>query len=183
MRDRLRPRALLAATGAALVLLSIPAMGQEHETGAPKDSPTATPEREKTQQEYREILQARNRDTMHPGDPLLLIGVDQDGNDMRKSTPILEQSDKKIVMVDPNEAYERALALYAAGATYKTPMRPAADSDVTSAPKRAPRTAAHSSVVEASAQWPWLVATAICVAFIVWLGRRYSEPTKQARAR
>jgi hypothetical protein len=158
-------------------------MGQEPGSGAPTDDASAQPEREKTLQEYREILQSRNRDTMHPGDPLFLIGVDQEGNDMRKSTPILEQSDKKIVMVDQGEAYERALALYSAGATYKSPLPPATDSGGATATQRAPRAASRSAVVEAGPQWPWLVATAICVAFIVWLGRRFSEPAKQARAR
>ena len=182
MRDPARPRALLAATGAALLLLSISAMGQEHGSGAPTDSGTAQPEREKSLQEYREILQSRNRETMHQGDPLLLIGVDQDGNDMRKSTPILEQSDKKIVMVDQDEAYERALALYAAGAAYKSPLPRAGDAGVTAAPKPGPRVATHGGPVESGAQWPWLVATAICVAFIVWLGRRFAEPSKPSRA-
>jgi hypothetical protein len=157
-------------------------MGQEHESGTPKNGETAPPEREKSLQEYREILSSRNRDTMHPGDPLLLIGVDQDGNDSRKDTPILEQSDKKIVMVDQGEAYQRALALYGAGATFKSPMTPATDGDLAARPKPGPRPASHGSAPEAGPQWPWLVATAICVAFIVWLGRRFSEP-KQARAR
>ena len=175
MKAIVRPRARLAARGAALLLLSVPAMAQDKVTGSPQDG-ASQPEPEKSLKEYREILQSRNRDTMHPGDPLLLIGVDQDGNDMRKSTPILEQSDKKIVMVDQDEAYQRALALYAAGATFKSPMAAATDGDGAAHSKPKSRPASRSSVPEAGPQWPWLVATAICVAFIVWLGRRFSEP-------
>lgn len=182
MRASVRTRPLLAAAGAAFLLLSVPAIGQEQEPGAPKEGEKTAPEREKSLQEYREILSSRNRDTMHPGDPLLLIGVDQDGNDMRKNTPILEQSDKKVVMVDQQEAYERALALYAAGAMYKSPIPAAADSQVATAPKPAPRTSAHAAVVESGPQWPWFVATAICVGFIVWLGRRFSGTAKNANA-
>jgi hypothetical protein len=165
-----------------LLLSAVPAIGQEKGTSAAKDAPAA-PEREKSMQEYREILSSRNRDTMHPGDPLLIVGVDQDGNDMRKTTPILEQSDKKVVMVDQQEAYDRALAMYAEGATYKSPLRAASDPEVASAPKRpASRSASHGSAVEAGPQWPWFVATAICVAFIVWLGRRFAAPTKETHA-
>jgi hypothetical protein len=181
VRSSVRTGTLLAALGVAFLLLSVPAIGQEQGSEAPKEAEKTAPEREKSLQEYREILSSRNRDTMHPGDPLLLIGVDQDGNDMRKNTPILEQSDRKVVMVDQQEAYERALALYAAGAMYKSPLPAAApDSEVASAPKRAPRASSRGAAVEAGPQWPWFVATAICVAFIVWLGRRFAAPSKHA---
>jgi hypothetical protein len=183
VRERNRSRALLAAAAAASLLLSLPARGQEQEHDASKPTETPAPEREKTLREYQEILSSRNRDTMHPGDPLLIIGVDQDGNDMRKDTPILEQSDRKMVMVDQHEAYERALALYAAGAMYKTPLPAAADSEVASAPnKHAAHSSSRGAPVEPGPQWPWLVATAICVAFILWLGRRFATPGKDAAA-
>ncbi len=141
------------------------------------------PVRELTLQQSRDLLQARNRNLMHPGDPLTIVGVDQGDNDMRKRTPALANSNKVVTQVDQSEAYDRALAMYANGATFKTPIAPVVDE---SEPHKhhSPRPAAPASEPQKSArQWPWLVALAISIAFMVWLGKHFAEPAPARRAR
>jgi hypothetical protein len=166
--------ARLAAAALALLLLghsTVAAQEREHK-----------PVHEPSLQESRDILQSRNRTLMHPGDPLLIVGVDQGDNDMRARTPALANSNKVVKQVDQGEAYQRALAMYESGATFKSPISQAADEEGqhknhSSKPANAP------VPVQAAAQWPWLVALAISIAFMVWLGKRFGEPTPARRTR
>jgi hypothetical protein len=167
-----RPRALLVTAATCLMLLSLPAEAQESRAG----------ERELTLQESRDILQARNRNRMHPGDPLALVGVEQGGNDIRSMTPALANSDRYSLPVDQDEAYARALAMYDSRAMFSAPMAPSPEARVTQQRKPAHSQVPKSAPVEGGAQWPWLVAFAIAIAFMVWLGKHFSDPQGQRRA-
>jgi hypothetical protein len=175
VRDRARRCAALAAAAFALAFLGLPAAAQETEK-------PAKPVHEPTLQESRDILQSRNRNVMHPGDPLLLVGVDQGDNDMRARTPALENSNKVVLQVDQDEAYHRALAMYDSGATFKSALSPATGEDATSVRKSSPARFQRGVPVEAGSQWPWLVALGISIAFMVWLGKHFAEPTPGRRA-
>jgi hypothetical protein len=68
------------------------------------------------------LLPSRNRATMHPGEPLKLIGVEQNENDIRSSTPALKQSDRAVTIVNADENYKRTLAMYDKGAKFGAPL-------------------------------------------------------------
>ena len=60
-----------------------------------------------------ELLNERNREDMHPGNPLKLVGVEQEGNSFRERTPALLNGDIVAALVDPEENRARRLAMYA----------------------------------------------------------------------
>lgn len=67
-------------------------------------------------------LEERARDELHPSeDPLVVVGREQAGNDLRARTPALARGKLVAAAIDPVAAYERALALYAEGATFHAP--------------------------------------------------------------
>ena len=54
----------------------------------------------------------RDREFMHPGNPLEVVGLEDADNDIRSRTPALERSDRQAAVVDLEELYDRKLALY-----------------------------------------------------------------------
>jgi len=69
-----------------------------------------------------DFLPGRNRSRMHPGDPLVIVGIEQGDNDIRSRTPVLEQSDRAATFVNPDENYRRTLAMYDQGASFHEPL-------------------------------------------------------------
>ena len=63
-------------------------------------------------QRLLELLNERNREDMHPGNPLKLVGVEQEGNSFRDRTPALLNGDIVAALVDPEENRARRLAMY-----------------------------------------------------------------------
>ncbi len=57
---------------------------------------------------------------MHDGDPLLLIGLEQGGNDLRSLTPALANSDREAKQLNPDDLYERTIAMYDKGAHFNS---------------------------------------------------------------
>lgn len=57
----------------------------------------------------------RNRERMHPGQPLHVVGSEQEDNSFRERTPSLMKAEKVAVLVDPDENYRRRLAMYDTG--------------------------------------------------------------------
>ncbi len=57
----------------------------------------------------------RNRERMHPGQPLHVVGAEQEDNSFRERTPSLIRAEKVAVIVDPDENYRRRLAMYDSG--------------------------------------------------------------------
>jgi hypothetical protein len=69
-----------------------------------------------------DLLPGRNRARMHPGNPLVIVGVEQGDNDIRSRTPVLAQSDRAATFVNPDENYRRTLAMYDQGASFHDPL-------------------------------------------------------------
>lgn len=68
------------------------------------------------------LLRDRHRETLHPGEPLRIVGLEQGDNDFRARTPALVRSDRAALQVDPDEQYERRLAAYTNGSTFHRPL-------------------------------------------------------------
>jgi len=104
----MRTAAVAAALAAALVA---PAPGQ--------DAPS---------HDDRDTVRSRDRGDLHPGDPLRVVGMgDADAaNDFRGGLRIARRGDLEPVQVDQEEAYQRRLALFEAGARIDRPSNVAA---------------------------------------------------------
>jgi hypothetical protein len=72
--------------------------------------------------EIDRLLWDRGREILHPADPLDLKGVEEEGNDFRHRTPLLEQSDRAGAQVDEEENHLRRLAMYAEGRSFHAPL-------------------------------------------------------------
>lgn len=83
----------------------------ELDVGRTTDGSVSKPELEEQKQNLRE----RNRSSLYPGDPLVIVGIEQGDNDIRSRTPALLNSDRKSTRVNDDEAYRRKLALYEDG--------------------------------------------------------------------
>lgn len=66
-------------------------------------------------------LSQTDRETIHPGDPLEVIGIDQGDNNFRAVSPALAEGELAVTMVDPEELRARRLAMYSSQARYSTP--------------------------------------------------------------
>ncbi|MDZ4775113.1 MAG: hypothetical protein SGI72_18500 [Planctomycetota bacterium] len=86
----------------------------------------------------KENLRDRNRGSMHPGDPLVIVGIEQGNNEIRSRTPALASAVRTPVIVDDDLAYKRKLALFEGGGRAMQPLQ------VTRQTHAAPRTN-HSS--------------------------------------
>ncbi|MEQ1893189.1 MAG: hypothetical protein ABL998_11640 [Planctomycetota bacterium] len=72
----------------------------------------------------RRTLSERGRDQLHPAaDPLVVVGREQAGNDLRARTPALGRVERVAAVIDPIAAHERALALYEEGAKFHAPPK------------------------------------------------------------
>ena len=91
-------RALLLSASAWWIGLAGPAVAQQTGSGDVDNSLIRT----------EGLLPGRNRATMHPGNPLTIVGLEQAGRDLRSGTPALEQSDRAVALVDPEENRRRA---------------------------------------------------------------------------
>ena len=66
-------------------------------------------------------LRNRHRETLHPGEPLRIVGLEQGDNDFRASTPALAHSDAAATQVDLDEIHRRRLAAYTEGSVFHAP--------------------------------------------------------------
>jgi hypothetical protein len=115
-------------------------------------------------------LREHYRPTLHPGDPLRIVGLEQDGNDLRAKTPVLARGEHEPRQVDGEASYRRALALYG-GTFYHVPLAPAS----AAGPKSAAR---HPLYVEpepepvargpAATPWSVLAGLSVSVLLLVW---------------
>jgi len=102
-----RPHAARALAALLAVLLCTPLAAQSE--GDPSIA------------ESERILSDRQREVIHPGIPIDLVGIEQGDNSFRDRTPALENSDGLVAVVDREELYRRRLALYS-GATITQSM-------------------------------------------------------------
>ena len=89
-------------------------------------------------------LSERDREAMHPADPLRLSGLDQGDGGFRARTPALLRSDRSATLIDEAESYRRRIAMYERGASYSKP--PAACARLLPAPE--PRSPAEKASIE-----------------------------------
>ena len=75
--------------------------------------------------EFARLAGSRNRESMRDGESDVLVtrGISEGDNDFRAQTPALQKSAGEVAMVDIEELRERALAMYAEGATFDSPPR------------------------------------------------------------
>lgn len=71
------------------------------------------------------VLFSRDRELMHPGDPLLVVGLEQDGNSFRDRAPALFASDRTPLQVDAEVNYRRRLSMYQEAASFRVALPPA----------------------------------------------------------
>lgn len=77
----------------------------------------ASAQRSVSENETR-LIGSRNRERMHPGNPLTVVGSEQEDNSFRDRTPSLMNAEKVAVLVDEDEAYRRRMAMYNSGARF-----------------------------------------------------------------
>lgn len=170
------------------------AHAQAHSTASASGTPTgeqaaahALPPdggRAPTSSEVDAAVRAHDRARIHPGDPLALVGVEQQGNDARARTPVLANSVRRTESVDADENYRRTLAMYEQGARFHTPLAPAdpraahaADASNAARPSAA-RTAPASA---SSSILPWIGAALLACAVAGWTVLRFKPPHPAAR--
>ncbi|MBI5432775.1 MAG: hypothetical protein HZA52_08100 [Planctomycetes bacterium] len=138
-----------------------------------QDSPPTTAERGAKPADVV-LLRERNREALHPGDPLRLVGREQDSNDLRGRTPALAKTDGAVVYVDQDEAYRRKLAMYADRARFTetlpvSPDGPPEGEEGAPAASPAPRKrAAPAPTPEPARSWAplWIGAAALGLAVL-----------------
>lgn len=126
---------------------------------------------------FEEVLRQRNREALNPApDPLRVIGLEQEGNDLRSRTPALLKGDLSAALLDPDAAYERALALYEDRTLNGTPPPRAPSTPQRAVPARERKhaerggaPAAHDDGFGWSSTLPSFVLGAL---FVLWLFRR-----------
>lgn len=120
------------------------------------------------------LLHERNRSAMHPGDPLKIVGLEQGGNNIRASTPMLEQSDRVAAMVNPDENYRRTIAMYEDGATFQQPLAMLSPAPTTSDATPAIGHVRGGQVANdaSSSDWPWVLVLALIAFLMYWMQRR-----------
>jgi hypothetical protein len=148
---------------------------------APKQpSKWARESTERTEQAVRE----RDRELLHPGGALDVVGAEQGDNGFRSSTPALERGALSAAKVDIDELYARRLAMYEESRSFHTPVGPARD-EVDGAetardkvPLRAPEAAAEPARANTGLL---LTLTVLGVLGSVWVVQR--APLKRGPGR
>lgn len=133
---------------------------------------------EPSAQESDLILTQRVRSAIHPGDPLHVVGNEQEGNDLRSRTPALGRTDHRAREVDEAELYRRTLAAYEDGAQFATP--PCTSAPSLSVAARRAQGAAPEAVLTAS-RWPTVLGLSAGALVLVWLVTRSRFSSGPAR--
>ena len=74
-------------------------------------------------QRVENLLRERNRETLHPGNPLTIGGLEAEENDFRERSPALASVDRSRIYVDPQESRARRLAMYAGATSFNTSLK------------------------------------------------------------
>ncbi len=118
-----------------------------------------------------EALRQHYRPALHPGDPLRIVGNEQDGNQLRENTPLLGRGEHASLQVDIEASYQRALAMYGDGASFHSPL-PTAEKAEPAARPRPPRETAPEVApkVRGPEATPWsvLAGVSVSVLLLVW---------------
>jgi hypothetical protein len=127
---------------------------------------------ETVSEEVDRLLWDRGREILHTGDPLDIVGQEEGENGFRDRTPILQQSDKAVAMVDIDESYRRRLAMYSEGRSFHRPLPAAAGnlagmsgSALAARPPAAPTTPDGPS--GGGALWPIILPASLLLALLL----------------
>jgi hypothetical protein len=147
----------LAPTLFAACALASALHAQEPAADAPVEKP-----HEYVSKDQHAVLAERERERMHPGEALNLVGIDEGAPEFRAKTPSLERNSGSVAFVDPDALREQRLAMYEAGHVSTRPLPRLAEGDArrAEAPKRKPAPAVEP---EAPAR-PWYMNK------LLWLG-------------
>ncbi|HPF14853.1 MAG: hypothetical protein H6830_07290 [Planctomycetes bacterium] len=99
-------------------------------------------------------LAGSDRELMHPGNPLLVVGLDQADNQFRASTPALTKAEVAATQVDPAELRARRLAMYQEGSRFDRPLVASSRLTTTDPLRELPEFAADRKRVETPAEAP-----------------------------
>lgn len=167
------PQRIIATSSVALILFLLVPSGRAQ--GGDQAS-TAQSEGIAEFEAQKDSLRERNRSAMHPGDPLLIIGVEQGDNDIRSRSPALLQSDRAATRVDAEEAHERRLALFDSGGLNQqavtVPRSPAA------ATRAVVKKQSASEGVETTTGrhiLAWCIGLLISTLFTAWMFKRFGH--------
>lgn len=115
MTNRIPTGALLAS---ALVLLTQLASAQ-----APEIAPEDLKQHGMSVADIGQLLDSRDRELLHPGQPLIVVGNEEGDNEFRHGTPLLEGALASRGTFDAAEARDRRLAMYEGGTRFSSPLR------------------------------------------------------------
>ena len=122
--------------------------------------------------ELEELKWERDKELMHTQSPALALGgLEQGDNDMRGRTPALQNSDRAVALLDPEENYRRRLALYDQGATFASAPRVVASAVVRTPAAHPARSAGpqSSAAFESEARPPSFVALGLPTGIVMLL--------------
>lgn len=68
--------------------------------------------------DVRSAVLERDREWIHPGDQLRIVGLEQGDNDFRSRTPALLNGNLETAQIDQDTLYARKLALYETGESF-----------------------------------------------------------------
>lgn len=97
---------------------------QEPAAEAPVERP-----HEYVSKDQHAVLAERERERMHPGDALNLVGIDEGAPGFREKTPSLARNTGEIAYVDADALREQRLAMYEAGHVSTRPLPRLAEGD------------------------------------------------------
>jgi hypothetical protein len=158
-------RAVLCVCTASWLLVAVRS-APARQIGLPNANP---PAKDLSPGESDVLLRDRNRDTMHSGLPLVVVGREQGGNDLRSRTPALAQADHQAAIVNPDDIYRRTLAMYEDGAAFHVPpVAASVSADVLKTQRRVARAGRNAALVPASSRWPWILAATVVALALAW---------------
>ena len=123
------------------------------------------------------LLFQRDREAMHPGRPLTLVGIEQGGNDFRARSPALAKCDRTVTRVATEESRRRLLSMYEQGTRFHEPPAsfyrpiPGPASRADAAPRED-----ESATLAAGDLMPACLALALFAPLGVWIRRRFALP-------
>jgi hypothetical protein len=132
--------------------------------------------------EQKTILRDRNRSSLHPGDPLAIVGVEEGDNDIRSRTPALMHSDRHAGVVDVDREHQRRLALFEGGGLKLEPVTIARDAPAETRTTTRPRAEEPDVAPTRDPRLILLCAGIVAFALVsVWAYKRFASGfTRQA---
>jgi hypothetical protein len=100
------------------------------------------------------LLHGRERSLLHPGEPLRVVGNEEDGNGFRDRTPMLAGAEGIASSVDLQELRDRRLAMYTGRERFHSPPTRQTQDSRTSAANRV-RSEASKLVSEGPTGFDW----------------------------